>query len=175
VTRRQPITTFTTNHCSTSSETLPVARNIRSCTLKRMKSGFSYGIDLFRRVRVSLFFFQTVSLIQCLNLVFDIEGGCNTLSSFPDSFLGFLVVVPCSIELSWAITHSRAHLTPASTAWWAPLAIAHEEEDPIWWIFRDAHDSVRAVLNIFKNMYLKLIYRLHPSFSVLLVSLQACV
>jgi hypothetical protein len=63
-----------------------------------------------------------------------------------------LAYVPDAVEKALAMPHSKAHLTPASVAWWVSLAIAHKEGERIWEIFRDAHSSVRAVLNLFQSM-----------------------
>jgi hypothetical protein len=62
-----------------------------------------------------------------------------------------LADVPGAVEKALAIPHSKVHLTPASIAWWVPLAIAHKVDERIWYIFREAHISVRVALNLFQS------------------------
>jgi hypothetical protein len=62
------------------------------------------------------------------------------------------VGVPDALSTESAILRFKAHLTPASAAWWVSLAIADKGDDTIWWIFQEAHSSVRVVLNPFQSM-----------------------
>jgi hypothetical protein len=100
----------------------------------------------FGHVQVSLFPPQA-SLQDSNATVYDIEGGCDAdfQLSGPEEFLELLGGLPTGVDMCGG-AHSKVLPTPASADWWVSLVIARGGIRCLCEIFKDVHDSVRAVL-----------------------------
>jgi hypothetical protein len=64
-----------------------------------------------------------------------------------------LINIPANLDLADGIGHPKTLSTPASVDWWLSLAIARKAAESLWWMFKDVHESVRAVLILFRLLY----------------------
>ncbi|RXW19595.1 hypothetical protein EST38_g6259 [Candolleomyces aberdarensis] len=76
------------------------------------------------------------------------SSGRDTEFSYPETFLQFLTSLPRYMALPAGSVRSKVLPTLASADWWVSLAIAHKEDESLWEMFKDVHNSVLPLVSL---------------------------